>query len=137
MYMYMYMLPQNWIYQQLLHLSEPLHPSLPPLLLEFVNAILLPTTSAHGRGYTPGNSCSLSLSLLSLRLPLTHSFPSSSSTLFNIQVLGRFRVHLPLATPLSQPRRCCRCIAMTMGTPPTPMAPPPHPSPLTPPPHHS
>ncbi|CAI8032929.1 Integrator complex subunit 2, partial [Geodia barretti] len=45
----------DWVYRQLLHLSEPLHPTLPPLLVEFVNSILLPS-STHGRAFTPVGS---------------------------------------------------------------------------------
>lgn len=43
-------LKQAWIYRQLLTLSEPLHPTLPPLLLEFVNSILLSAITPGPRG---------------------------------------------------------------------------------------
>lgn len=35
---------QEWIYQQILTVAEPLHPTLPSLLQEFVASILLPST---------------------------------------------------------------------------------------------
>lgn len=41
---------QDWIYRQLLTLSEPLHPTLPPLLQEFVNSILLSAITPGPRG---------------------------------------------------------------------------------------
>ena len=43
-------LTQDWIYRQLLTLSEPLHPTLPPLLQEFVNSVLLSAITPGPRG---------------------------------------------------------------------------------------
>ena len=41
---------QDWIYHQLLTLSEPLHPTLPSLMQEFVNSILLSAITPGPRG---------------------------------------------------------------------------------------
>ena len=41
---------QDWIYRQLLTLSEPLHPTLPSLMQEFVNSILLSAITPGPRG---------------------------------------------------------------------------------------
>ena len=52
---------QDWIYRQLLTLSEPLHPTLPPLLQEFVSSILLSAITPGPRGAggynTAANKC--------------------------------------------------------------------------------
>ena len=50
---------QNWIYQQVLSVGEPLHPTLPLLLQEFVTATLLSGISgktASGYHSVPSNS---------------------------------------------------------------------------------
>ena len=48
---------QDWIYQQVLSVGEPLHPVLPPLLQEFVTSILLSGISARtASGYHSGHS---------------------------------------------------------------------------------
>lgn len=50
---------QNWIYQQVLSVGEPLHPTLPLLLQEFVTATLLSGVSgktASGYHSVPSNS---------------------------------------------------------------------------------
>lgn len=36
-------IPQDWIYQQMLHCSTPLHPLIPPLLETFVHSSVVPT----------------------------------------------------------------------------------------------
>lgn len=44
---------KDWIYKQLLVISEPLHPTLPPLMQEFVNSVLVSaiTTTPRSSGY--------------------------------------------------------------------------------------
>ena len=50
-------LMQDWIYQQVLSVGEPLHPILPPLLQEFVTSILLAGISGRtASGYHSGHS---------------------------------------------------------------------------------
>ncbi len=46
---------QDWIYNQLLDVSEPLHPSFPALLQDFVESVLVsaiksPPRGSHGQG---------------------------------------------------------------------------------------
>ena len=47
------LLRQDWIYEQLLVVAEPLHPTLPPLMQEFVNSVLVSaiTTPPRSSGY--------------------------------------------------------------------------------------
>ena len=47
----MHTFSQDWVYQQLLTVSEPLHPTLPPLTQAFVTSILLPGTTGQATAY--------------------------------------------------------------------------------------
>ena len=44
-------IPQDWIYQQMLCVEEPLHPILPPLVQEFVSSVLLSTIASTRSTY--------------------------------------------------------------------------------------